>query len=95
MNPRRDLYVIEQSVNLLDHGSMAEAITAAEDLDVDPNLVVFDTYARSMAGGDENSAKDVGSVVSAIDNFRFSLDTAVLVVHHTTKKGDGAVDLVH
>jgi len=88
-DPPPDLYVIEQSVNLLSPMSMAEAITAAEDLDVHPNLVVFDTYARSMAGGDENSAKDVGLVVAAIDDFRFTLDTAVSVVHHTTKTGVG------
>jgi len=87
--PPADLYVIDQSVNLLDPGSMAEAIAAAEDVGVRPKLVVFDTYARSMAGGDENSAKDVGLVIAAVDNFRFRLDTAALVVHHPTKTGVG------
>jgi len=85
--PPEDLYVIEQAVNLLDSYSMKETIAAAEEIGVDPRLIVFDTYARSMAGGDENAAKDVGLVVAALDDLGIRLRTAVMVVHHTTKNG--------
>jgi len=91
-----NLYVIPQAVNLLDPQSVAEAIDAVEQLDVKPVLVVFDTYARSMVGGDENSAKDAGQAIEAMDRLRFSLKTAVMVVHHvgkagTSERGSGAL----
>ena len=83
-----DFHTIKGAINLLDPGSVAEAITAVKDCGVKPVLVVFDTYARSMVGGDENSAKDAGLAIDAIDRLRFDLNTAVLVIHHLTKKGD-------
>lgn len=82
-----DFYLVDQPVNLLDLSSVGEAVAAIEDLGVRPRLVVFDTYARSIVGGDENSAKDAGQAISALDDLRFTLGTAVLVVHHTGKKG--------
>jgi hypothetical protein len=85
--PPDDLYVIDQAVNLLDPGSVGEAIAAVKDQGVQAKLVVFDTYARSIVGGDENSAKDAGQAVSAMDRLRYDLDTAVMVIHHTGKKG--------
>jgi hypothetical protein len=86
--PPVDFYFIDQAVNLLEPGTVAEAVAAVKDLDVHPKLVVFDTYARSMVGGDENSAKDAGLAISSIDRMRFELGAAVLVIHHTGKTGD-------
>jgi hypothetical protein len=86
--PPADFHTINRAINLLDPWSVAEAITAVEECNVKPVLVVFDTYARSMVGGDENSAKDSGLVIDAIDRLRFDLNTAVLVIHHLTKRGD-------
>ena len=48
-----------------------------------PKLIVFDTLARCTAGADENTGKDMGGIVGAIDALRDDFDTAVLVVHHT------------
>jgi hypothetical protein len=42
---------------------------------------VVDTMARTMVGGDENAAKDVGRFVHAVDALRGG--GAALVVHHT------------
>lgn len=54
-------------------------------------LVVVDTMARAMNGGDENSAVDVGKFVSNIDAIRRATGAHVLVVHHTGKEvGRGA-----
>lgn len=52
------------------------------------SLVIIDTLARCFVGGDENSAKDVGKLIAGADRLRKALDCAVLLVHHTTKKGD-------
>ena len=49
------------------------------------DFVIFDTLARSMAGADENSARDMGLVVEACDVIRHHLGATVLLVHHTTK----------
>ena len=35
-----------------------------------PTLIVFDTFARAMMGGDENSAQDVGAFKLSPDGTR-------------------------
>lgn len=49
-----------------------------------PDIIVVDTLARNFLG-DENSAKEMGMFVDGIERIRRTLDTAVLVVHHTVK----------
>lgn len=54
-------------------------------------LVVIDTLARAMAGGDENSTKDMGSFVRHLDHIRAETGAHVMVVHHSGKdKAKGA-----
>lgn len=56
-----------------------------------PALVVFDTYARSIVGAEENSAKDTGQIVAHLDMIRRAAGSCVLVVHHSGKdKAAGA-----
>jgi hypothetical protein len=52
-----------------------------------PELVVFDTLARCLVGGDEDSARDMGLVIENVERLRMSLQTTVLLVHHPTKDG--------
>jgi RecA-family ATPase len=54
----------------------------------EPKLVVIDTFARAAVGGDENSAKDVGRVISVLDTIYRVHDCSSVVVHHSTK-GEG------
>lgn len=59
-------------------------------------LVIIDTLARCMTGGDEDSAKDMGLFVAAADRIRKTLHCTVLIVHHPTKtrkveRGSGAL----
>jgi hypothetical protein len=56
---------------------------------VEPVLVVVDTLARAMAGGDENSASDVGRLIRGLDWIRDRWQCCVLVIHHTGH-ADGA-----
>lgn len=74
------------SINLLDaerKNALAELISRFKF-----SMLVIDTMARSMVGGDENSARDVGLVVGAIDTCRaVSPDLSVVVVHHMSKDG--------
>ena len=49
----------------------------------EPQLIVIDTLARSMGAADENSTKDMGAMIRAVDDVRDAYDCTVLAVHHT------------
>lgn len=57
-------------------------------------LIVIDTVARVMSGGDENSTKDMSAFVRNCDAIREATGATVLLVHHTgkdtTKGGRGS-----
>jgi DNA-binding transcriptional ArsR family regulator len=53
-----------------------------------PALVVIDTQARSTVGADENSARDMGFVVAALERLRAASGACVLVVHHESRAGE-------
>lgn len=48
-------------------------------------LVVVDTLARAMAGGDENGTQDMGLLVKGCDLVRRETGATVLLVHHSGK----------
>lgn len=73
------------AVNLLDPAKVAEVDAALDGLPERPGLVVVDTLARSMVGGDENSAQDMGAFVAHLD--LLGRGDLVLVVHHTGRDG--------
>lgn len=73
------------AVNLLDVHQLAALVTVATE--IGPVLIVIDTLARSMVGGDENSARDVGLLIDAADKLRQATGAAVVLVHHTGKDG--------
>jgi RecA-family ATPase len=52
-----------------------------------PRLVVIDTFARAAVGADENSAKDVGRAIAALDTVFRLHDASSVVVHHANKSG--------
>ena len=62
---------------------------AALEADVVANhagLLVIDTLARSMRGGDENSSGDVGAFIAGCDRIR-QRGCAVVLVHHSGHEG--------
>jgi len=81
-------YTLPDAVNFLDEGAAAAvlaALTARQD--DPPALVIVDTLARSMAGGDENSTRDMSTFIANLDKIRHTTGAAVLVIHHTGKNG--------
>ncbi len=87
---------VPTAVNLLDAGDTMAFIDGIRTRSLQPSLVVFDTVARSMLGGDENSAKDMGLVVANADRVRTAFEATVVLVHHTDKqerheRGSGAL----
>lgn len=76
------LYLLNAAPQLLrpeDVAALLEGLRALPEL---PSLVVIDTLARSMVGGDENSAQDMGLAVAAADCVRIEFGCHVLLVHH-------------
>ncbi|MBD0274075.1 MAG: AAA family ATPase [Acetobacteraceae bacterium] len=96
-------HFIAQSADLFaadaDVGHVIEAAKA-----VGARLVVVDTLARVMPGGNEDKAQDMGLVVANFDRIREEAGAHVAVVHHGLKNGGdlprgsgalvGAADLV-
>lgn len=51
-------------------------------------LLVIDTVARAMAGGDENGPKDMGEFIKNVDLLRELTKAHVMLIHHTGKDTD-------
>ena len=83
MHHVRDFDFFPEALNLLDpvhSAALVEVCASRQDI-----LVIVDTMARSMVGGDENSSKDVGVLVAAADRIRRASGACVLLVHHSGK----------
>lgn len=50
-----------------------------------PALIVFDTLARNTVGADENSTKDMGTLIEHVDVLKAASGACVLLVHHSGK----------
>lgn len=77
--------------HLLEKDSVAMMINTAEKMaeqeDNPLRLVVLDTWARAMLGGDENSQKDAGVAIEACERVRRITGASILVVHHSGVEG--------
>lgn len=62
---------------------MLHTVTKMAETYGKPSLIVIDTLARSMGAADENSTKDMGAAIRAIDDIADEYDCTVLAVHHT------------
>lgn len=77
-----------EAVLLLEAEAVGRFIAHLRALDEPPALVVLDTLARCMVGGEENSARDMGLAIAAVDRIRRDTGAAVLVLHHSRKDGE-------
>lgn len=77
------VFFITEAANLLQRGDLAALLMLFSTMDPKPALIIIDTLHRSMPGGDENSAKDVGLVIEHADQLRKTLNCAVMLVHHS------------
>ena len=83
------VYFATEPVQLLEGRSVSVFLSAIRKLgEPRPGLIIMDTLARCMAGGDENSTRDMGMTIAAVDRIRRDTGAAVLLIHHTRKDGD-------
>ena len=85
------LYVMSAAFNLREPAGRQALGVAIAGLPEKPALIVIDTFARALMGGDENSAQDVGAFNQAVAALIESTGACVLILHHTGKdKNRGA-----
>lgn len=85
------LYVAHASFNLREKSGRQELGLLIGELPEVPVLIVVDTFARALMGGDENSAQDVGAFNSAVGALIDSTGACVMIIHHSGKnKNAGA-----
>ncbi len=83
----RNLHLAPEAVDLYASDVDVEAIirVVQDWCGEKPAMIVFDTLARSMPGGDENSGPDTTRVVRHLDEIRARTGAHVMVVHQTGK----------
>lgn len=84
-NDLEHLVWLPRAVNLMNRAVVNELAAIVAELH--PALVVLDTLARCTVGADENSTKDMGQAIDAVDQLRDAADCTVLFDHHTGKDG--------
>jgi hypothetical protein len=82
--------VVTIGLNLLDPNADAESVVAtckavAEQFDIPLRLIVVDTLARAMAGGNENAPEDMGALVKTGDMMRQDATAHLMYIHHSGK----------
>jgi hypothetical protein len=91
---------LPEAINLRDREVIARARRTLASLPERPRLLTIDTMARTIPGGDENSAKDIGEFIASIGQ---PPADGQLVIHHSGRDGDhergstalrGAADMV-
>jgi AAA domain len=96
------LAVIDDAVDLrtgkVDTDRIIEAANKLKAMCGKPVVwIVFDTLSRVLAGGDENSSKDMGMLVLSVDHIKRSTEAHCSLVHHVPHgssarmRGHGAV----
>lgn len=80
-------YVLAEAVNLRHPQDLHQLQATLQAAAIEPTLIVFDTFARCLVGGDENSARDVGAAIATLDQLRADTGATTLVIHHTGKGG--------
>lgn len=89
-------WIMPDSVNLFDPAADTSELIACvrdagEQSGAPIGLIVVDTLARVMAGGDENSGRDMGALVRNLDKIRADTGANVMLIHHSGKdKARGA-----
>jgi len=80
-----NLYVLPTAVNFRDEADIARLKCTIDSIGEQFTMVVVDTVARALLGGEENSATDMGLFVDACDQIKAHTGSALLAVHHAGK----------
>lgn len=79
------LYLQGAAYNLRDKAGRHDLAGLLATLPEPPALIVIDTLARALMGGDENSAQDIGAFNQAVGALIEATGACVLILHHSGK----------
>lgn len=83
------LAIIPSNINFLDGKTdmpaFLSAIKEAQERMGSVKMIVVDTLARAIAGGDENSSMDMGQLIINADKIREVTNAHIAFVHHSGK----------
>jgi len=83
------LAIIPSNLNFLDAEgdiqALVEAIKGAKERLGNVKLIVIDTLARAISGGDENSSMDMGQLIINADILRSLTGAHIVFIHHSGK----------
>lgn len=83
------LAIIPSNINFLDtQGDILSLLQAIKDAQVNIGnikLIIIDTLARAISGGDENSGQDMGQMIINADAIREVTKAHINFVHHSGK----------
>ena len=83
-NSAKHFYYLNGSVSLYsDDNDTLDFVTTVKEFS--PRLVVIDTLAMAMSGGDENRTQDIGIVLKNMKRIQQELGCHVMVLHHPGK----------
>jgi len=80
------VWTLPAAVDLLDTTAVGRFVDAVRTLS--PVLIILDTLARCLSGGDENSAGDMGRAIRSCDWIRRETGATVILAHHTRADGE-------
>ncbi len=85
------VYFLPRALDPLVANEIAALGKQIAEMELEPALIVVDTWSASLAagGGDEDKAKDAGRAAGAFRQLATDLKAAVLVIHHEGVKGRG------
>ena len=79
------LYFDDAGYNLRDAGGRQALGAAIAQLPTAPVMIVIDTLAHALCGGDENSAQDVSAFNAGVQALIQATGACVVVIHHPGK----------
>lgn len=80
-----EIGIITASFNLRDPAQVEALIAAIKAAGFAGGVIVIDTLAQASPGTDENSSRDMGELLAALQGIQAALGGLVLVVHHLGK----------
>lgn len=86
----KNLVIVPDAPKLLEKAHAGMLINTAEFVHSEETplrLFIIDTWARSLVGGDENSAQDAGIAIDVCEQVRRVTGATALIVHHTGAEG--------
>lgn len=80
-----DIGIITESFDLRDSAQVAALIAAIRGAGYAPGIVVIDTLNQASPGTEENSSRDMGELIAALQKIQAALSGLVLIIHHLGK----------